>query len=197
MKWQFEAIEDEALFKDIIRTRLQARTIRQLDNNGYRPAAVLMLLMNKDMHPSVLLTVRTNNVSTHKGEVSFPGGGYDDVDKNMLDTALRETEEEVGIQSTNIEILGQYDHYISIFGFHVSCYVGWIKYPFEYTINQDEISKIIIAPLRLFAEKKYDHYDIYEYQGTPYKIYHYFYDNDEIWGLTARILTDFGSDICI
>lgn len=196
MNWQLTTDRDVNEYKNIVRTRLNSRTIRELQNPGYRNAAVMMLIMNEATVPSVLLTVRTNSVSTHKGEVSFPGGGFDDEDTDLYSTALRETEEEVGIDRTVIEYLGRFDDYISIFGYHVTSFIGWIDFPFEYKMNENEISRILNVPIKLFADKCYDHYEEYPFEGKKYKIYHYFYNNAEIWGLTARILTDFGSEIC-
>ena len=95
----------------------------------------MILIMNKDGKAHVFLTKRTDKVGTHKGHVSFPGGGIEDGDENIMDTAIRETFEETGIAPEDIDVIGQFDEFFSIGGFHVSTFVGAIKYPYMYTIN--------------------------------------------------------------
>jgi len=195
MKLNFNNPEDFEQFKKELSRRLRERDTRQLDNPGYRPSAVNILLMNKNNEIHVLLTKRTDKVSTHKGQMSFPGGGYDEEDGNIVETAYRETFEEVGITSEDIECLGQFDDYISLFGFHISCFVGSIHYPFEYIFNEDEIDDYVEAPLSLFIDLRYDRIEYYNIKGQDVKVYHYLYDGYEIWGLTARILTDFAQSV--
>lgn len=182
-------------FKHTIRTRLEERETRILENPGYRAAAVLILFIEIDSEPCILVTRRTHKVSTHKGEMSLPGGGYDETDTDILETALRETHEETGIPPEDIEILGRFDDYISIFGFHVAVFAGAADYPCSYNFNSDEISGYVEAPFRLFAERRYDRVQHYPHEGKNYRIYHYMYNGYEIWGLTARILTDFAEEL--
>jgi len=195
MKSAADALKDFTQFKDIVRSRLLNRKPRILEYPGYMPAAVMILFMIKDGETHVLLTRRSDKVKTHKGEMSFPGGGYDDKDGDILATAYRETEEEVGISKEQIEYLGRFDDYISIFGFHVTPLVGAIEYPVSYVFNEDEIDDYTEAPISLFVERKYDKIQYVTYNDRQYKVYHYFYEDHEIWGLTARILTDFAEEI--
>jgi 8-oxo-dGTP pyrophosphatase MutT (NUDIX family) len=190
-----DTLKNFPLFKDLVRERLAARTVRSLENPGYVPAAVMILFMFKDGEAHVLLTRRSHKVKTHKGEMSLPGGGFDDSDEDILTTGYRETEEEVGIPREKIEYLGRFDDYFSIAGFHVAALVGAIEYPFRYTFNEDEIDGYVEAPISLFLERKYDRVQYVTFKGHEYKVYHYFYRDNEIWGLTARILTDFAEEI--
>jgi len=195
MNLQFSSNGDFAAFKKNLGEKLNQQEVRTILKPDFRPSAVMMLLMNRKGNAHVLLTRRTTSVGTHKGEVSFPGGGYEEGDNSLLDTALRETYEEVGVYPGHIEVLGEFDHFISIFGFHVSTYVGVITHPYEYTLNADEIESIIEVPLQLFRDEQYRKCEKMEYQGNMYNVYHYFYNGYEIWGLTARILTDFARKI--
>lgn len=192
MKMQFQTGDDFSEFKDELSNRLKKREIRKIDINGHRPSAVKMIIMNKDNSPHVLLTKRSNKVATHKGQISFPGGVFDAEDINIKNTAYRETFEEVGIPPEKIEYIGRFDDYISIFGHHVSCFIGAIEYPIDYNFNRDEIADYIEAPLSIFANEEYDKVLPYTYEGKTRNVYYYYYKGHEIWGLTARILTDFG-----
>ncbi len=183
------------IFKAELRKRLQKWEPRSLDFEGLRRSAVKILLMEKNNEPHVLLTKRTDKVRTHKGQISFPGGGYDETDDSILNTAYRETFEEVGIPEESIEFIGQFDDYVSIFGHHVSCFVGSVPYPVEYNFSRDEIDVHIEAPLRIFAELQYDRIEKYNHDGKEFSVYYYHFQDHEIWGLTARILTDFARKV--
>lgn len=196
MKIQFSTENDFITFKDELRTRLKERQARDLEECGLRHAAVMMLIMNINGAPHVLLTRRTDNVSTHKGQVSFPGGGVDPGDEDHLDAAYRETIEEVGVARERIEYIGRFDDYISISGFHVICFIGAVEYPCDYTLNVGETESVIEAPLSMFINQEFDRVETVPYQGQEYRVFYYLYRGYEIWGLTARILTDFGEKIC-
>ncbi len=196
MKIKFEdnyAFHD---FKQAIKETLASRNKREIDFPNYRKSSVMMLFMEKDNSPHVLLTTRTDRVSTHKGQVSFPGGSYDETDKDFLETALRETDEEVGIKASDIEVLGEYDEYISIAGFHVYVYIGALNNRVNYTPCKDEIEDILEVPFSIFFNEEYDRCEKFSYEGRDYDIYYYNYGKSTIWGMTARILTDFSRKVC-
>src|SRR3990172_10760635 len=120
---------------------------KKIINNRLISAAVLIPLFNLDGKYNLLFTKRTNLVETHKGEISFPGGVFDKNDSSLLDTALRETEEEVGINSNDVEILGELDDIETNTNFNISPFVGVIPYPYEFRINGIEIEKLLNIPL--------------------------------------------------
>ncbi|MCL1864494.1 MAG: CoA pyrophosphatase [Spirochaetes bacterium] len=196
MNMQFNDTEGFSSFKKFISERLLNRTKRSVENSEYKKAAVMIIFMEIEHSPYVLLTLRTDRVSTHKGQVSFPGGGFDSSDKSMLDTALRETMEEVGIDPNEIEILGEFDEYISIAGFHVYTFVGALNRIQKYNPSKDEIDIILEAPFSIFYNEEYTKCEKINYGGRDYDVYYYDYNNATIWGLTARILTDFSRKIC-
>lgn len=196
MKMLLENEADFTAFKEELKRRLAAREVRDLSATGLKQASVMMLLMNRDGAVHVLLTRRTDTLTTHSGQVAFPGGRVDAEDEDRLAAAFRETEEEVGITRDRIEYLGRFDDYVSIAGYHVFCFVGAIGYPYEYSLNRNEIESSFDAPLSMFVDQAYDRYEIYNYRGSDYRVFYYYHDNYEIWGLTARILTDFGEKIC-
>jgi len=143
----------------------------------------------------VLVTKRTEKVATHRGQMALPGGAYDPSDGSRLITALRETEEEVGIIRDHVDVIGEFDEFMSIAGFHVATFVGIVPYPYEYVFNPDEIDSYVEVPLSLFLERRHDRVEKYNFNGTLYNVYFYIYEGFQIWGLTARILTDFAGRV--
>lgn len=195
MNVRFNSEEDFTAFKQHIKELLKNHSPRKIEKPDFRKSAVMMLIMNKNNEACVLVTKRTLSVSSHKGQMSLPGGRYEESDGNLLATALRETHEEVGIPQSDIEVLGQFDEFLSIAGYHVESFIGAVKYPYQYTINRHEIDDYVEVPLSIFTEKRYDKIQQVEYEGRKLNIYYYFYNGFEIWGLTARILTDFALKI--
>jgi 8-oxo-dGTP pyrophosphatase MutT (NUDIX family) len=195
MNMRFKDDKDFDDFLSEIGARLGTKERRLIEKPDYAPASVLMLLLNKDGEPHVLLTKRTKKVATHKGEVAFPGGKRDDADESSLATALRETEEEVGIRPSDVRIIGEFDEYFSIYGFHVSTFVGAVTHPYRYTLNRDELSECFEAPLSIFYEERYSRSECFNYEGRDVEVFYYDYRDYVIWGLTARILTDFSRKI--
>ena len=93
-------------------------------NSDYKKSAVMCLFLENDNKVYILLTKRSQNLSNHAGEICFPGGKVEKSDKDPLDTALRETFEEVGVPRDKIKVIGQLDDYITGTGFHISVFVG-------------------------------------------------------------------------
>lgn len=195
MNMQFTGLDDFASFKKFISEKLSYRDKRTVNFPGYKKSAVMMLFMEKEGVPHILLTLRTDKVSTHKGQVSFPGGGYDSSDKDYLDTALRETLEEVGIPAGEIEVLGEFDEYISIMGFHVYVYVGALNREQQYVVSRDEIDEMLEVPFSMFYNEEYTKRETLTHEGREYEVYYYDFGKATIWGLTSRILTDFARKI--
>jgi len=182
-------------FKEELKEALLKYQFRKLPHGGKRPSAVMILIKNINSTPSVLLTKRSEKVSTHKGQMSLPGGSFDSEDIEILNCAFRETEEEVGVSKDKIDFLGRFDDYVSIFGFHIATFAGVIDSETTYKISEDEIDDYIEVPLSIFINKEYYKTEIYTHEDQDYTIYFYKYKNFEIWGLTARILTDFAKKI--
>ncbi len=115
---------------DVIREVLSHRVKRPLGDPTLTPAAVMLLLYSKDGDYCVLLNKRSEEVEYHKGEISSPGGAQDPDDSDFLETALRETEEEMGIDRADVTILGELDEVATRSRFHVKVFVGSIGYHF-------------------------------------------------------------------
>lgn len=177
-------------FTSRMREWLAGYEFRRLEKAEFKPAAVAVLFLNKADEPHVLLTKRTQRVSTHKGQVSFPGGSVDQSDSSPNATALRETFEETGVEPANIRILGRFDDYITKSGYHVACIVGEILQQQEYSVSTGEVERCIEVPVSMFADKVYASLEEDLIQGQMSPVYHYIFDGEDIWGLTAQVLTD-------
>ena len=153
MNFIFKTENDFTVLKEEIRQGLIIEKKIKVEKHGSVPAAVLMLLLNKNNEAYVFLTKRTQKVRSHKGQVSFPGGAREKSDKSFLDTALRETYEETGIKPGDVEIIGEFDEMISVTDFHVHSFIGSIKYPYKYKINKDEIEECFEPLFQFFIIK--------------------------------------------
>jgi 8-oxo-dGTP pyrophosphatase MutT (NUDIX family) len=184
-------------FKNSVKSALQNRTPRQVAPNEHKEAAVLILMFEKDNSPHILVTKRSEKVATHKGQMSLPGGSLDQEDADIQETIFRETEEETGIHRSKIEIIGRFDEYLSISGFHITVFIGCTGYPVEYNFNIDEIVDHVEVPLEIFTKHEGLEFDTYAFFGGNQKIYRYMYKGNMIWGLTSIIVTEFVEKIIV
>jgi len=121
----------------------------RIESEGHIPAAVLVLLYEHSGHEHVLFQVRTHHVEHHKGEISLPGGARDPEDDSLLVTALRETEEEIGVATGDIEVFGQLDDVATRANFVMTPFVGAITEPGRYPFNfaEIEVAELLEVPL--------------------------------------------------
>ncbi len=174
-----------------IKRVLSERKPLQLQVPGFMPAAVILPFFNKNDHPHILFTVRTDKVLHHKGQVSLPGGAWEETDASLAQTALRETHEEVGIPPEQIKIIGQLDDFPTISDFLVTPFVATIPYPFPYRINPDEVAKLLEVPLSLFLTDEYFEVKSRQFGDKVYPIFYYYYNDAVIWGVTGYIINRF------
>ena len=156
-----------------------------------RPAAVLIPIFFKENHAHLLFTKRTEYVEHHKGQISFPGGSRDEKDSSLQITALRETEEEVGIKSSHIQIVGQTDMFLTNTHFMVTPFVGFFNYPYAYKINDGEIDQLIEAPLSHFLNEDIFEIKPYKKNGFQWQVHFYRYKDELVWGVTGFLLSNF------
>ena len=133
--------------KDYIRTLLAAHKRRIIPREDLRESAVLLPLCWRDGDPQVIVTMRSMDVEHHKGEICFPGGRAESTDKGLVETALREAYEEIGLCRDDVDVLGLLDDHISIVGYHITPVVGAIPYPYDFKINS-ESEVLLLVPLR-------------------------------------------------
>ena len=180
---------------EIIREVLSSRSPKRIpdDKSSYIHAAVLFPIFSANGEYRVLFTQRTHTVENHKGQISFPGGGVEEEDGSLEETALREAHEEIGLLNKDVEILGQLDDTSTVVSnFVVHPFVGLIPYPYDFKINPIEVKRIIEVPFRIFLsdDPKYKR-DSAEFEGVTYPTPAYLYRGDLIWGATARIIEGF------
>ena len=161
----------------------------KVENKTYLTrAAVLVPIISRDDGLQVLLTKRTEHLKNHPGQISFPGGSVDDTDLDAQHTALRETEEEVGLDPSHVEIIGELDQYIVGTGYLVSPVIGLIKPPFKLTRQEDEVAEIFEVPLDFLIEPKNFKRYAREFNGTVHHHFSLTWQSYFIWGATAGML---------
>jgi 8-oxo-dGTP pyrophosphatase MutT (NUDIX family) len=166
--------------------------IESLDEHRTK-AAVLIPLFLKNKSWNVIFTRRSQTVQDHKGQVSFPGGAFEWLDKDLEATALRETEEEIGISSERIRILGRMNPFPSISNYLITPVVGLLEYPYKIKISVEEVDKVFSIPLNWLADKRnYEERDYLRPNNSIEKVLFYKeYEGELVWGITARILSRF------
>lgn len=156
------------------------------------PAAVLVPLYEKRGEYYILFTRRTERVEHHKGQICFPGGARHEGDRSLLDAALRETFEEVGVKPEDVEVLGELDRMATLTSnFLISPFVGIIPYPYEFTVSEDEIQELVEVPISALLDEKNYREESQVYEGKPYLASFFEHEGKVIWGATAVILKQF------
>jgi 8-oxo-dGTP pyrophosphatase MutT (NUDIX family) len=161
------------------------------DRPDLSPAAVLFPLFKKNGETHILLTKRTDHVEHHKGQICFPGGAFHYEDLDCLTTALRETEEEIGLEMDSVEVLGELDHMVTVSNFRICPYVGNIPYPYPFKLSSFEVDRLIELPLDYLLKQAQLKEGFFSYQGKSVDNLFVDYQGDIIWGATARILKNF------
>ena len=153
-------------------------------------AAVLIPLVWSDDQWHLLFTRRTDTVESHKGQVSFPGGGCDEGETTPEQTALREADEEIGIRPSDVRVLGRLPNLITITYFRVTPVVGVVKWPVVFRVGAHEVARIFTIPLAWLANPS-NRWQ-FEMRGRSRSLIAYHpYDGELLWGATARMTLDF------
>ena len=171
---------------------LNSRTPRSLQAQELKPAAVLVPLQERQDGDHLVLTRRAAHLNHHQGQIAFPGGKVEILDPSALETALRESREEVGIDPQDVRLLGQLDQVVAGYNFVITPFVGAIPHPYEFRLNLDEASEVFTVPVRELLHE--GRFKIEPRAATSIRrdpIYHFYYDDRDIWGATAKILAQF------
>jgi len=176
---------------ELLKRALADRKLERVPEFGLTPSAVLVLLYRKDGGYYILLNKRSEEVEYHKGEISFPGGARDPEDRDSLDTALRETEEEMGIRRCDITVLGEMDEVATRSRFRVQVFAGTIEYPYNFKPSPDEIAEVVEFPIAALKDPNSRRVETHWLQGNPINTYSYAYGEHLVFGATARILQQF------
>ena len=168
--------------KEQIKEILRHRKKEKITGENLKASAVLIPLFYNKGQYHVLFTERSDEVVFHKGQVCFPGGTREPSDSSLLQTALREAEEEIGLEAKDIEILGELDDILTfVTNYVISPFVGFLPYPHSLKTNGREVKGAFSVPLSFLMDEANFKQDSYAYE----------YEGHIIWGATARIVRQF------
>jgi len=175
---------------DKIASVLKSRSPKDLTHLRYKLAAVLMPIQEREDGAYLVLTKRAEDLNHHRGQVAFPGGRVDPDDRDELQAALREAQEEIGIDPAHVRVLGRLDQVTAAYDFVVTPFVGIIPAAYEFRLNPLETAAVFAVPVAALLEPNCvtiaDHLSSH---GEP--VYHFYYDDWDIWGATARMIVQF------
>ena len=166
---------------DFVRERI-ARTLR--------PAGVLIPVIERLAGLSVLLTQRSAELKHHAGQVSFPGGRLEDHDRDVVQAALRETHEEVGIPPHSVSVIGYLPPMPTVTGYAVTSVVGLLQEDVSLQIDTTEVEYAFEVPLAFLLDRRNERALEREYQGRRIPTVEFHYEGERIWGATAHILIE-------
>ena len=159
-----------------------------------RPAAVLIPIVERTHGLSLILTRRSSKLRKHAGQISFPGGRFDETDSDLLDTALRETEEEIGLPRSQVEVIGRLHDYPVLSYFMIRPYVAFVSPQQPLVAEESEVAEIFEVPLADIL----DHGNHYVYRIRKFiydRVYFIPWQHRNIWGATAGILRELSEQL--
>jgi 8-oxo-dGTP pyrophosphatase MutT (NUDIX family) len=175
-----------------LRNALNARQILRINNEKMKVSAVLVPVFLKKGQYHLLFIKRAERVKDHKGQISFPGGAYEKADGFLLNTALRETREEIGVTPEDIVVLGELnDTPTTTSNYIISPFVGVIPYPYNFKPDNWETEELIEVPITALLDKNCFSESITVQNGEEINTYIFKYGDRNIWGATAKILKQF------
>jgi 8-oxo-dGTP pyrophosphatase MutT (NUDIX family) len=192
-----ETVRSSSLSADWLRRRFSTPLAYEPETRGdgllrrrpdeIRNAAVLVPVVDREDQLTVLFTRRTAHLHDHAGQISFPGGRAEP-DEAALDTALRETEEEIGLARAHVEPLGELTEYVTVTGYRVTPVVALVRPPFELAPDEFEVAEIFEVPLAFLLDPENHQRNSVVYEGLKRHYYAMPYGPYYIWGATAGML---------
>jgi 8-oxo-dGTP pyrophosphatase MutT (NUDIX family) len=168
---------------------LSQRTKETIADKSRVSAAVLVPLYKEGGRYHVVFIRRSIHVPTHQGQIAFPGGARHKSDANLLETALRESEEEIGLHTHDVKIIGELDDQITTTSnFIITPFVGMMPWPYEFKLSKAEVERIFIVPLHSLMDPDRIKQETEMLNGSPVDSFAFYYKGKRIWGATARIL---------
>lgn len=178
------------MLADKIARTLQSRVPQTLGGNGYKPAAVLIPVQERQDGDYLVLTKRADHLRTHKGQIAFPGGRIDAGDADVIATALRESQEEIGLDPGCVNVLGRLDEFTAGYGLAVTPVVGVIPAHCRFRLDPAETTAVASVPIQtLMQSPNFTMNDYLSPGGHP--SYHFYVNGWDVWGVTARIIVQF------
>ena len=193
-------MSNEVNFSQSPFTDLITKLDRKLDHNycdvppdrddGYFPAAVMVLFFRENDQWHILYTQRTHSVRDHKGQVSFPGGAWEDLDLCLKETALRETFEEIGIEKEEIQILGSLPPIKTISNYTITPFVGLISPDIQFQLENAEVESVFSIPIAwLVDESNREEREFIDKSSNVHRnvVFYKEYGGHILWGITAML----------
>lgn len=160
-----------------------------------RPSAVLIPLLEKNDRLSVLLTERAEDLTHHAGQISFPGGAMEPGDRDLVETALREAEEEIGIVRRTVEIIGYLAPLPTVSGYAVTPIVGLLPENPKLKLDRREVAATFEVPLDFLLDRGNQQHSVREVNGFDVPVITFEYDRWRIWGATAAMIAELQSKL--
>jgi 8-oxo-dGTP pyrophosphatase MutT (NUDIX family) len=179
---------DAPSFPELLRKGLPYPDRKILDLPGFRRAGVLVPVVPAGGGSGLLLTKRTDEVETHKGQISFPGGVADPGDRDIVQTALRESEEELGLDPSGVDVAGTLDDLATPTGFIITPVVGLLGSLPAMTINAAEVAEAFVVPVAFFLDPANGHVERRVFRGENREVWFYGTGERLVWGATAMII---------
>jgi NTP pyrophosphohydrolases including oxidative damage repair enzymes len=167
---------------------LGGHTPLRVDDPRTVPASVLMPLYDPGDAVRVVFTKRSAHLPHHAGQISFPGGAWEEGDASSLDTALRETQEEIGVPPEQVEVVGRLDQIVTVTNFLITPHVGIIEGDVSFEISPVEVERLVLVPLAKVVDINSYHHQEITWDGMIFRQMMLTHNGDLIWGATARIL---------
>ena len=156
-----------------------------------RPASVLIPLIQKTDGWHIILTIRSSALKHHPGQIAFPGGKRDEGDQSLIETALREADEEIGLSKNEVKVLGQLPSHETVTGFTVTPVVGVVSSSFKATPEPGEVAEVFTVPFDFLMQPKNFQIQSRRWRGKRRYFYTIPYGPYYIWGASARMLRVF------
>jgi len=149
-------------------------------------------LYEHDGEYHMVFTKRSDRMLHHRGQISFPGGGHEPDDGSLLNTALRESDEEIGLDPGHVTVLGQLDDLLTTgSNYLIRPYVGFIPYPYPFELDRRETDYLIEVPLQFLRRHNPPRQITREHEGRTVESFFFDYEGHVIWGATGKILKRF------
>ena len=180
------------VMKQRLRQALSQRQKQHITDASRVKSAVLLPVYHKQGQYYILFTKRTETVRNHKGQISFPGGAYQEQDRTLVATALRECTEEIGLIADKVEVLGELDDIATTTSSYIiSPFVVLIPCPYQFKIDREEVDEIIEVPISALMDRGCLRKETEIIDSEAVTSYFYHYQGKVIWGATAKILNQF------
>jgi len=161
------------------------------DNTAHKADAAVLMALTREEVPRLILTKRAAHLKSHAGEVAFPGGKRDSTDASIIETALREAQEEINLQPHHVQVVGELGLFTSRVGIKVKPIIGLLDEMPVLQGNPDEIDSIFTVPLEVFLQQKPNYQHKIKYMGLNIPVPSFNHEGYVIWGLTVFMIVEF------